>query len=76
MRVLKADPEKLTKLRVEKGLSIAALAREAGVNYLIIMRLENEKNGTRPDSAYKIAKALDVGVNDLFSMCNLSGQGA
>ena len=76
MRVLKADIEKLTTLRVQNGFSITALAKRAGVNYLVLMRLENGKNGTRPENACKIAKALNVNVNDLFAICIANGKEA
>lgn len=57
----------LKKIRAEKGLSLEKVARLAGLSLNTIVKIENgaNKNPTI-DTLSKIAKALEVGVDDLI----------
>ncbi len=57
----------LKRLRGEKGLSLEKIARLADLSLNTIVKIENgvNKNPTI-ETLTKIAKALDVGVDDLI----------
>ena len=57
----------LKKIRAEKGYSLERVARLADLSLNTIVKIENgtNKNPTI-DTLSKIAKALDVGVDDLI----------
>ena len=60
---MKIDPERLSSLREEKGLSQAQLARMSGIAVRTIRRMEKEPDRckkTREDSLARLAKALAV----------------
>jgi len=59
--------ENLKKLRREKGYSLEKVARLADLSLNTIVKIENgvNKNPTI-ETLTKIAKALDVGVDDLI----------
>lgn len=59
--------DNLKKLRAKKGLSLEKIARLADLSLNTIVKVENgvNKNPTI-ETLTKIAKALEVGVNDLI----------
>ena len=59
--------ENLKKLRAKKGLSLEKIARLADLSLNTIVKIENgvNKNPTI-ETLIKIAKALEVGVDDLI----------
>lgn len=59
--------ENLKKLRAKKGLSLEKIARLADLSLNTIVKIGNGVN-TNPtiETLTKIAKALEVGVNDLI----------
>jgi transcriptional regulator with XRE-family HTH domain len=59
--------ENLKKLRAKKGLSLEKIARLADLSLNTIVKIENgvNKNPTI-ETLTKIAKALEVGVDDLI----------
>ena len=59
--------ENLKKLRAKKGLSLEKIARLADLSLNTIVKVENSVN-TNPtiETLTKIAKALEVGVDDLI----------
>jgi len=58
----------LKKIRAEKGYSLERVARLADLSLNTIVKIENgaNKNPTI-DTLSKIAKALEIGVDDLIS---------
>jgi len=60
-------PDNLKKLRAKKGLSLEKIARLADLSLNTIVKIENgvNKNPTI-ETLIKIAKALEVGVDDLI----------
>jgi len=61
--------ENLKKLRAERGLSLEKVARLADLSLNTIVKIENGVN-TNPtiETLTKIAKALEVGVDDLMEL--------
>ena len=59
--------ENLKKLRAKKGLSLEKIARLADLSLNTIVKVENGVNQNPTiDTLTKIAKALEVGVDDLI----------
>ena len=60
--------ENLKKLRAKKELSLEKIARLAGLSLNTIVKVENGVN-TNPtiETLSKIAKALEIGVDDLIN---------
>jgi len=59
--------ENLKKLRVKKGLSLEKIARLADLSLNTIVKVENGVNiNPTIDTLTKIAKALEVDVDDLI----------
>ena len=53
--------------RKRRGLTVAALAREAGVSTRTIHQIEHEgKNTIRADRAESLARALKISVDELI----------
>lgn len=50
----------ITKLRLEKGWSMAELARRSGVSVSHISNIENDRKGLTVEVLCKLAKALGV----------------
>jgi transcriptional regulator with XRE-family HTH domain len=59
--------ENIKKLRAKKGLSLEKIARLSDLSLNTIVKIENGVN-TNPtiETLTKIAKALEVGVDDLI----------
>lgn len=55
----------LSRIRVERGLSIRKLASVAGVSHDTVWRLETLQRGAEPETRRKLARALGVGIRDL-----------
>jgi len=59
--------DNLKKLRAKKGLSLEKVARLADLSLNTIVKIENGVNQNPTiDTLTKIAKALEVGVDDLI----------
>ena len=62
----------MLRLRVKevaeaKGYNMSSLARKTGLGFTTIKRLwKNPEEGAHIDTLYKVAKALDVKVDDLL----------
>ena len=56
----------LRKYRLERGLTQEDLAAKTGLNSVYISYLESGKRGATTHSLKKIAKALDVSMEELF----------
>ena len=54
------------KLREEKKYSMRHLADLADVNYTQISKIETGKINTTISTAYALAKALDINIDELF----------
>jgi transcriptional regulator with XRE-family HTH domain len=58
----------LKKLRKKKGWSQEKLAREAGISYQTLIKIEQDRIKTpRLDTLIKLAKALGVSLDKLIS---------
>ncbi|MEK4203732.1 helix-turn-helix transcriptional regulator [Staphylococcus sp. FSL W8-1207] len=55
-------------LRINKNLKQKELARITGLSTAAISLFENNKTTPSMNSAYKIAKALDVSLENLFPL--------
>jgi transcriptional regulator with XRE-family HTH domain len=58
--------ERIRELRKNKNLSQAELAEKVGVDSTSICKLENGSHFPKEENLEKIAKALDVEIEDLF----------
>ena len=56
---------KIKEIRNKRGLSIRTLAEMAGIHWRTLAELEN-RGYCRIDIADKIAKALDLTLNDIW----------
>lgn len=56
----------IKRARLEKDLSLRALAELAGIDFSYISRLEKGSHTPSRDTVIKIAKALDIPVNELM----------
>ena len=52
--------------RERRGYSVRGLAKAAGVGYVSIVRIENERMSPTVAMLEKLAEALDVSVRDFF----------
>lgn len=55
------------KLREAKGLTIRQFAKEAGVAVGALSNLENDGSNSEQRTIYRVAKALEVTVADLYA---------
>jgi len=62
--------KRVRKLRQERKLSMRHFADLANVDYTQIARIETGKVNTTISTAYAIAQALDIPLNELFKMDN------
>ena len=58
--------EKIKELRLHKLMTQAELAKKSGVSRTTIVALEHNKDTTTTKTLAKIAKALEVNVEDIF----------
>jgi transcriptional regulator with XRE-family HTH domain len=57
----------VSQLRTERGLSIRALAAQAGVDFSWLAKLERgQRNSPSARSLWRVARALDVETADLY----------
>jgi transcriptional regulator with XRE-family HTH domain len=66
---VRAHPEagrRVHLARLEAGLSQRALAEKSGVDQSTIVRVERGEGNVRPMTLAKLAKALDVPVEELL----------
>lgn len=62
----KLNIEKIKLQMLQKGYSINTLSKESGISKSTISRLLNQFGISRPETIYKIAKALDLESKDLL----------
>ena len=62
----KLNLKALNLAMIKKGLSINQLAKESGIGKATISRLTRDKVVSRPNTIFKIAKALDVDVEEIL----------
>ena len=56
-----------TEIRAKRiGALVSRRAKKAGVSYVTISRIENDRMSPTVDMLEKLAKALDISVRDLF----------
>ena len=60
------EGDKIQKLRKEKGLTQAELAKKAGLSEISIRKYENNDRKPKLETIRKIAKALGVYMNELI----------
>ena len=58
--------ERIQKIRLEKGITQEKLALDAGLNRAYIGYIERGERNPSTETLSKIAKALRVGLDDLF----------
>ena len=56
----------LRQWRDRCGLSLRALADRAGVSFVTLSRIENDRLSPTVAMLEKLAKALDIGIRDFF----------
>jgi transcriptional regulator with XRE-family HTH domain len=66
--LVEVDGHKLRRLRKQRVMLIADLARESGVHRNIISKLESGKGGAYPETIRKLAKALGVESRELVKV--------
>ncbi|WP_396172740.1 helix-turn-helix domain-containing protein [Flavobacterium sp.] len=64
---IKAFGKNLRNIRLEKKVSMQNLAYSINIEYSQISRIELGKINTTISTAYEIAKALEVPLQDLFN---------
>lgn len=64
--MLKVDSNKLILTIANKGYSAVELSKESGVNQVTISRIKAGTQEPRPQTLGKIARALEVKVEDLL----------
>ncbi|MBO8160623.1 MAG: helix-turn-helix transcriptional regulator [Thermosipho sp. (in: Bacteria)] len=58
---------KIKEIRIQKGLTQETLARQAGITLRHYQRIENNQHTPNVKLALKIAKILNVPVENLFN---------
>lgn len=58
--------KKLDLLMTKKGYSFSRLSRESGVGRVTLSRMIRKHTTPRKETIYKIAKTLDVNVDELL----------
>jgi len=59
-------PILLRHWRTQRGYSVRALAKRAGVGYVTVVRIENDQVSPTVAMLEKLAKALDIQIRDFF----------
>lgn len=67
---MKSRPDALRSARERKGHTLTSLAPEVGLSKQRLWQLENdpEQQGLLPTTASRIAKALDVDIEDIATL--------
>ena len=60
--------EYMRRLRRRKGWTLLELARETGLSYSHLSRLENDKNLPNPETVVKLAGALDGDMDQMLAL--------
>ena len=60
--------EYMRRLRRRKGWTLLELARETGLSYSHLSRLENDKNLPNPETVVKLAGALDGDLDQMLAL--------
>lgn len=60
------DNQKAKKLMFVKGFNVSSFAREVGIGVSYLSQILNGKRSPSPKLAKKIAKTLEVEIEDLF----------
>jgi transcriptional regulator with XRE-family HTH domain len=63
-------------LRIQHGLTIAAVAERAGISRGMLSKIENAQTATSLDTLEQIANALGVTLSRLFRNYNIPAEGA
>ena len=66
-KITESVGDKIRSLRKERGLSQESLALKAGLNTSYMGQIERAEKSATIDSLEKIANALDVPIEELFS---------
>ena len=59
-------PVLLRHWRERRGYSVRELARRAGVGFVSVTRIENDRMSPTVAMLEKLARALDIGVGEFF----------
>jgi transcriptional regulator with XRE-family HTH domain len=64
--------QKLREFRLEKGMTLRALAEAAGVDFTYLSKIENDKVGYLPgaETIRDLAQALEVDAIELLELAN------
>lgn len=62
----KLNLKALNLAMIKRGYSVNQLSKESGVGKATISRLTREKVVSRPNTIYKIAKALEIDVEEIL----------
>lgn len=65
-----AKQDKLTKMRIENGMTKSALAKELELDHSVIVRAEQRK-GVRPQTAKRICTFFKVSFDEMFDITEL-----
>ena len=57
---------RMKEIRIQKGLRQIDVAKDTGLSKAAISLFENSKSTPSMNSAYKIARALDTTIDELF----------
>lgn len=63
----------LKRLRAEKGMTLRELSRVSDIDQSTISQIENSRQKGRLDTLGKLARALDVPIDDLMSLADTTG---
>ena len=63
---MKIDNKKIDIAMADACLTMSELSKQSGVNIVTLTRLRKGTQETRPKTVGKIAKALDVSVEDII----------
>lgn len=64
--------QRLRQLRLERGLTATAVAREAGIARTTLHRIERGAHGASDEVKVRLAKAIGVSPNRLFDLRDAS----
>lgn len=73
-KITESVGDKIRSLRKERGLSQESLALKAGLNTSYMGQIERAEKSATIDSLEKIANALDVPIEELFSFERVEAQ--
>lgn len=65
---MKADIKKINLLRIRQGMSITELAKKSKLAKATVSRILSNKVCARPDTIGKLAKSLNVDVEQLVDI--------